>query len=415
MLFFVWGVAAQLETLPVRFLRENLRESWDASSLQRLAKNLPEDLALLEKEYVGGREWKLRFSDGAQGTFQMPPVEKDPDLDSFEKVLWSDPQVVEDLMQRDWKEGGLLFPWADLGIEETEKLTGVEEALHQGRALISKEVAQARSQLFKMVRVYGVALVKSAPAENDTGVRFADATVGAVETTNFGYKFVIKAVNKPHNLAFDSIGLQQHTDYTYCRKVPDIGVFHCLSPADQGGDSLWLDSFAAVEALSDEDKEILAATPVQHVDFSDKWELTAQHPTLEYDSNGRLQRVYFNERTRDSWRHSVPSDDFYAALRRFERLIEEENRMLNTPLVSGDIILFDNSRVMHSRTAFVGERHMEGTYVDWHAATATWQTLQARIRGTPNVYCGNVVGLPNVSASVVVDANLAAASAFKAA
>jgi gamma-butyrobetaine dioxygenase len=86
------------------------------------------------------------------------------------------------------------------------------------------------------------------PTNNVTKLK-ANEIVGAVETTNFGYQFVIKNVEDAHNLAFDNIGLQHHTDFTYCRKCPDVALFHCLNNADEGGDSLWLDGFKIAEAL----------------------------------------------------------------------------------------------------------------------------------------------------------------------
>lgn len=90
-----------------------------------------------------------------------------------------------------------------------------------------------------------------------------------------------------------------------------------------------------------------------------------------------LKRVYFNERTRDSWRQwstgnerspVAVTDAFYRALRKFERLADERRWHVNTPLRPGEIVLFDNARVMHSRTAFEGERHMEGTYISWEVS-----------------------------------------------
>lgn len=166
-----------------------------------------------------------------------------------------------------------------------------------------------------------------------------------------------------------------------------------------GGNSLWLDGFALAEDFRKQypdDFQVLAKTQILHMDITDKWVLEAKHPTVQLDSEGQIERVYFNERTRDSWRQwargDVLSPQFYAALRLFEAFVEEKSRHLDTPLNAGDIVLFDNARVMHSRTAFKGERWMEGTYFDWSAAMATWRSLQYRISGKPMVYCGLKIG-----------------------
>ena len=99
-------------------------------------------------------------------------------------------------------------------------------------------------------------------------------------------------------------------DYTTTRpqprKCPDVALFHCLNNADKGGDSLWLDGFACAEELRRTDPaafELLTKVQVRHMDITDKWDLQASHPTIEVDhGTGEIQRIYFNERTRDSWR-----------------------------------------------------------------------------------------------------------------
>lgn len=123
---------------------------------------------------------------------------------------------------------------------------------------------------------------------------------------------MIRQVADAHNLAFDNIALQQHTDFTYIENVPDVALFHCIrvcrmllrrlvypllfsgrrliitdtarKNADTGGDSLWTDSFALAEELRRTDPEafeLLATTEVDHIDLTDKWDMRATHPTIE--------------------------------------------------------------------------------------------------------------------------------------
>ena len=264
-------------------------------------------------------------------------------------------------------------------------------------------------KLFEAVRTHGIAIIEGAPAEPDAGKVLADAMVGAVQTTAFGYKFVIKQVPDAHNLAFDTIALQQHTDFTYLDPVPDVALFACIHNADSGGDSLWADGFALAEELRRADPaafDVLTTTPVLHQDLTDKWDMRATHPTIELGGprgqHGRpIKRVYFNERTRDSWRQWTASgggdgaltSEFYDALGKFEAMADNAAWHAVTPLKPGDVVLFDNARIMHSRNAFDGHRHMEGSYMSWDSIHATWRALkwQARDR-RPYEYCGREVG-----------------------
>jgi gamma-butyrobetaine dioxygenase len=58
--------------------------------------------------------------------------------------------------------------------------------------------------------------------------------------------------------------------------------------------------------------------------------------------------------------------DAYAALRRFHELADEPRFELTFRLGSGEIMCFDNRRVMHGRKAFSGsgQRHLQGVYID---------------------------------------------------
>ena len=127
------------------------------------------------------------------------------------------------------------------------------EQLGQGRARLSPQVAKARKALFEAVHTYGIAILEGAPLKPDVVTSIADALVGAVQATPFGYKFVIKKVAEAHNLAYDSSALQQHHDVPYLKNAPDLEAFHCIRNADEGGESLFADSFAIAEKLREID------------------------------------------------------------------------------------------------------------------------------------------------------------------
>lgn len=408
---------------PNHFLRENIKTAWDSNSLQRVDFKMWSDNVVQKCTKLTNSSWELAFDDGTVGEFHLPSQTDYKfnvvDIESQPQIIWgsssssktSSSDMLNKLSTRYSKgTGGIRFDWNELDINKDESSKLAAEQLGEGRAKLQRSVASARSALIEATHKYGMAIIDHVPCTPDQGITLADAVVGAVETTNFGYKFVIKSVHEPHNLAFDSIYLQHHTDFTYCGKCPDVALFHCLNNADSGGDSLWLDGFACAEELRRTDPaafDLLTKVLVRHMDITDKWDLQASHPTIELDhSTGKIQRIYFNERTRDSWRawnnnqrnNGVIKDDpqcsveFYNALKTFEKIIETKKFHMNTPLQPGELVVFDNSRILHSRTEFEGERHMEGCYMEWGAINATWRSLQPQISGKSDTYCGNVVG-----------------------
>lgn len=64
---------------------------------------------------------------------------------------------------------------------------------------------------------------------------------------------------------------------------------------------------------------------------------------------------------------------FYTAYRRWAALLAQPERQLNLRLAPGDCLIFDNTRILHARTAFsmAGRRHLQGCYADLDGLAST--------------------------------------------
>ena len=76
---------------------------------------------------------------------------------------------------------------------------------------------------------------------------------------------------------------------------------------------------------------------------------------------------------------------FYAAYRRWAELLARPERQLSLRLAPGDCLIFDNTRVLHARTAFGrsgGERrrHLQGCYADLDGLASTLALLERKER-----------------------------------
>jgi gamma-butyrobetaine dioxygenase len=69
---------------------------------------------------------------------------------------------------------------------------------------------------------------------------------------------------------------------------------------------------------------------------------------------------------------------FYTAYRRWAELLARPERQLNLRLAPGDCLVFDNTRVLHGRTAFSvsGGRHLQGCYADLDGLASTLAVLR---------------------------------------
>jgi gamma-butyrobetaine dioxygenase len=162
--------------------------------------------------------------------------------------------------------------------------------------------------------------------------------------------------------------------------VPTVQLLHCLRAAGQGGDTGLLDGFAAAGALRAADPASFGtltgtAAPFGYVDKAT--ELRAGRPLIELSPRGRVRGVRFNHRSMGPLRGPRAGiTAFYAAYRRWAELLAEPGRQLNLRLAPGDCLVFDNTRVLHARTAFslsAGSpgRHLQGCYADLDGLAST--------------------------------------------
>lgn len=227
----------------------------------------------------------------------------------------------------------------------------------------------------------GFAVVRNVPVR-DRQVLAVARTFGYVRETNYGELFEVRVEADPNNLAFTGARITPHTDNPYRDPVPTLQLLHCLTNAAQGGDSGLVDGFHAASLLRAEDPEayeILTRVPVPFAFADERTELRAHRPLIGTDPTGRIREIRFNNRSIGTLR--LPADllaDFYAAYRRFGELLLRTELQLDFRLTPGDCLIFDNTRLLHARTAFAesGDRHLQGAYADIDGLASTLAVLR---------------------------------------
>lgn len=227
----------------------------------------------------------------------------------------------------------------------------------------------------------GFVVLSNVPCEPGYVLKVIE-TFGFIRETNYGELFDVKTVIDPNNLAFTNLGLGSHADNPYRDPVPSVQLLHCLESSASGGDSVLVDGFMAAKILREENPEhfnTLATTWINYR-FSDSTsELTSRVPMIEVNDRGEVVKVRYNNRSIAPLR--LPADKvqpFYAAYRHYAEVIEREALKAIFKLDAGDLVIFDNTRVMHARTAFSegGNRHLQGAYTDLDGLYSTLAVLK---------------------------------------
>ena len=241
-----------------------------------------------------------------------------------------------------------------------------------------------RARALDAVLRWGFVLLRDVPAEPGMVLEVA-ASFGFVRETNYGALFDVRVQPAPGNLAFTSRAILPHTDNPYRDPVPTVQLLHCLSTADDGGETGLVDGFAAAAALRAEDAEtfdVLTRTAIPFGYIDKETELRASQPLIQLSPRGRIRWVRFNNRSARPLR--LPYEQiaaFYPAYRRWAELLAQPERQLNFRLAAGDCLVFDNTRILHARTAFSMTpdspgRRLQGCYADLDGLASTLAVLR---------------------------------------
>jgi hypothetical protein len=238
------------------------------------------------------------------------------------------------------------------------------------RALV--QAALARLARAGAVRVRGYGQPRGGAADPaDTEALIAALTEAGLELvgTHFGRIEDLRTDNTTNQntdqLGYTDAGLDLHTDQPFLDRPPRYQLLHCMRPADEGGDSIVADGLAGARALMAEDLaafRTLRTTPVRFHRRQRAFERAVVSPllTLHEDGASLVRCSYFTLAPQQLPFSEV--DGFFRAYRRYMAILHDERHLLRLRLLAGDFLLYDNHRMLHGRSAFVGPRWVRGVY-----------------------------------------------------
>ncbi len=340
------------------WLRERCRDvaSMDLKTQQRLADPSDFDLALsiVSLTQPSPGSFRVKFSDGHEASFSAADILEEAalapnDHDCPPLTLWDG--ALTDLPRARWR--------ADAG--ESERLTWLEAFL-----------------------TLGFVIFEGVPTTPGTVLKVG-SMFGFTRETNFGALFDVRSTPDATDLAYTSVSLDPHTDNPYRAPVPGIQLLHCLVNETSGGLSTLVDGFAVAQTLRASEPEafgVLSATPVRFKYIDADTELTASAPPIELDVTGAVKAIHFSPRL-DFVPLFAPEqlDAYFRARRKFDQRLRAPQFEIRFLLKAGDLVMFDNCRLLHGRTGFnpvEGLRHLQGCYIDIDGPRSLYRVLRRR-------------------------------------
>jgi gamma-butyrobetaine dioxygenase len=371
------AAGGRMHRFPAVWLRDNCPcpQCLDPGSGQKLhdITDIPENLTVTAAQDAGESVTVTYAPDGHRSVFSRSWLACHATAEDGDQRTEDGDQRTEDGDQRT-EDGKDLWLAADLGPERRPEGSWPRYLAEPAE----------RARCLDAVLRQGFVLLHDVPAKDGMVLEVA-ASFGYVRETNYGRLFDVRVEPSPDNLAFTSREILPHTDNPYRDPVPTIQLLHCLRTADDGGDTGLVDGFCAAAALRAADAEafgLLTQNPVSF-GYQDKGaELQASQPLIELSPRGRVRGVRFNNRSALPLR--LPYAElarFYPAYRRWAELLARPERRLNLRLAPGDCLVFDNTRILHARTAFSmsqnsAGRHLQGCYADLDGLASTLAVLR---------------------------------------
>lgn len=167
-------------------------------------------------------------------------------------------------------------------------------------------------------------------------------------------------------------------DLMYYESPPGLQFLHCIRNDKQvvGGESLFLDAFLAASQFRQKHPEhfhVLTKVPAtfQKIHFKREWPVCMIYKRPHIELNHRNQIIAVNWSPAFEGPLGNVSEleliDYYESYLAFSRFIDNHKSIIRFKLQPGDVVCFNNRRMLHARKGFElngGLRHLQGCYVN---------------------------------------------------
>ena len=235
---------------------------------------------------------------------------------------------------------------------------------------IDFEIVQSNEgykKFLKNLYQYGFSVVQNCKTEMSSVENIVNK-IGYVRNSIFGGLWSFESNEDKADSAYTQEELRPHTDATYSNDAPGLQLLLCCDYKAKGGDSIMVDGFKIAEIIKKDNKElfeILSTINVKGSYIGDGVFLEAERPIFNLNSKKEVFQVSFNNYDRAPFRFEKDlTIKFYEAIRTFDLMANSKEYQWRHILKPGELLIFNNWRVLHGRGSFDGTRKISGCYIN---------------------------------------------------
>ena len=222
-------------------------------------------------------------------------------------------------------------------------------------------------KFLKILYQYGFSVIKNCKTEI-TSVENIANKIGYIRNSIFGGLWSFESNEDRADSAYTQEELRPHTDATYSNDAPGLQLLLCCKYKAKGGDSIMVDGFKIAEIIKRENRnlfEILSTTNVKGNYIGDGVFLEAERPIFNLNSKNEIFQVSFNNYDRAAFRFEKDlTMKFYEAIKKFDLMANSKEYQWRHVLKPGELLIFNNWRILHGRGSFDGTRKISGCYIN---------------------------------------------------
>ena len=279
-------------------------------------------------------------------------------------ILWSDlkkninypSQFFLDSRNKFKKKKQNIILWSNKDID-TNVYISFDEAISE----------RGYKSFLKKLYKYGFVVIQNCKTEISSVEKIAKK-IGYVRESIFGGLWSFESNEGKADSAYTQEELRPHTDSTYSNDAPGLQLLLCCHYKASGGESILVDGYKIAEKIKHDNEEIyhlLTNIEVTGQYVGDGVSLEAKRPIFKLNSDQELIQVSFNNYDRAPFRMSEDkTKKFYKAIREFDIIANNKQYQWRRVLKPGELLIFNNWRILHGRSSFSGERKMSGCYIN---------------------------------------------------